>query len=158
MDSELAWQQRAVVWYWQEEEQKADTALQSLMRRSLTKNRIIRLKADIDNVFKAGKRYSLSCFKLFVTTNDLSYSRLIVIPARHYGNSVQRNLIRRQVKEIWRVNQEMFLSGLDFAVIVYPMHEKELSFEEKQEKILELFKKGGCMKPESCVSENAIRS
>ena len=158
MDSELVWQQRAVVWYWQEEEQKADTALQSLMRRSLTKNRIIRLKADIDNVFKAGKRYSLSCFKLFVASNDLAYSRIIVIPAKHYGNSVQRNLIRRQIKEIWRINQEKIADGLDFAVIVYPMHDRTLSYEEKQAMILELFRKGGCIKPEACVSDDTIRS
>ena len=158
MDSELAWQQRAVVWYWQEEEQKADTALQSLMRRSLTKNRIIRLKADIDNVFKAGKRYSLSCFKLFVASNDLAYSRIIVIPARHYGNSVQRNLIRRQIKEIWRTNQDKFAEGLDFAVIVYPMHDRTLSYEEKQAMILELFGKGGCIKQQDGASDDRIRS
>ncbi len=158
MDSELAWQQRAVVWYWQEEEQKADTALQSLMRRSLTKNRIIRLKADIDNVFKAGKRYSLSCFKLFVASNDLAYSRIIVIPARHYGNSVQRNLIRRQIKEIWRTNQDKFAEGLDFAVIVYPMHDRTLSYEEKKAMILELFGKGGCIKQQDGASDDRIRS
>ena len=113
------------------------------MRRSLTKKQIIRLKADIDNIFKAGKRYSLSCFKLFVAQNDLPYSRLIVIPARHYGNSVQRNLIRRQIKEIWRVNQERILSGLDFAVVVYPTHEKTLTFGEKEDIVLGLLRKSG---------------
>ena len=128
------------------------------MRRSLTKNRIIRLKADIDNVFKAGKRYSLSCFKLFVASNDLVYSRIIVIPARHYGNSVQRNLIRRQIKEIWRTNQDRIADGLDFAVIVYPKHEKTLSYEEKEALILDLFRKGGCIKPEYAASEESIRS
>ena len=145
MDSELAWQQRAVVWYWQEEEQKADTALQSLMRRSLTKNRIIRLKADIDNVFKAGKRYTSSCFTLLVADNSLSYSRIIVIPVKHYGNSVQRNHIRRQVKEIWRVNQERFSKGRDFAVVVRPMQEKSLTFQEKETLLLELFRKSGTL-------------
>ena len=128
------------------------------MRRSLTKNRIIRLKADIDNVFKAGKRYSLSCFKLFVASNDLAYSRIIVIPARHYGNSVQRNLIRRQIKEIWRTNQDKFAEGLDFAVIVYPMHDRTLSYEEKQAMILELFGKSGCIKQQDSASDDRIRS
>ena len=113
------------------------------MRRSLTKNQIIRLKADIDNVFKAGKRYSLSCFTLLVADNNLSYSRIIVIPVKHYGNSVQRNHIRRQVKEIWRMNQDKFAQGRDFAVVVRPMHEKELSFEEKENTLFDLFRKSG---------------
>ena len=97
------------------------------MRRSLTKNQIIRNKAEINNVFETGKKYSLSCFKLCVANNNLGYSRVIVIPARHYGNSVQRNLIRSQVKEIWRTNQEKIVSGMDFAVIVYPTHDKVIS-------------------------------
>ncbi len=115
------------------------------MRRSLTKNQIIRNKADIDNVMKAGKRESLSCFKLSVVKNDLPYSRLIVIPARHYGNSVQRNKIRRQIKEIWRTNQERFLSGLDFAVVVYHSRDKELTFNDKKELILDLFRRSGSL-------------
>lgn len=143
MDSELVWQQRADVWYWPEEELRADTVLPSLMRKSLTKKQIIRLKADIDNVFKAGKRFSLSCFKLYVCENDLSYSRLIVIPARHYGNSVQRNLIRRQVKEIWRTNQERIKEGLDMVVIVYPG--KDLDYEEKEGTLLDLFMKSSSL-------------
>ena len=143
MDSELVWQQRADVWYWAEEELRAETVLPSLMRKSLTKKRIIRLKADIDNVFKAGKRFSLSCFKLYVCENNLSYSRLIVIPARHYGNSVQRNLIRRQVKEIWRTNQERIKEGLDMVVIVY--QGKDLDYEEKEGTLLDLFMKSSSL-------------
>ena len=143
MDSELVWQQRVDVWYWQEEELRVDIASPSLMRKSLTKKQIIRLKADIDNVFKAGRKFSLSCFKLYVCDNDLPYSRIIVIPARHYGNSVQRNLIRRQVKEIWRTNQEKIKTGLDMVVIVYPG--KALDYEEKEELLLKLFIKSSSL-------------
>ncbi len=113
------------------------------MKRSLTKNQIIRFKADIDNLFKAGKRYSLSCFKLYVVTNNFGYSRMIVIPAKHYGNSVQRNLIRRQVKEIWRLNQEKIKKGLDMAIVVYPG--KELAYEEKEHTLFNLFEKGNAL-------------
>ena len=109
------------------------------MRRSLTDKQIIRLKTDIDRVFKAGKRKSLSCFKVFSAANDFSYSRFIVIPVRHYGNSVRRNHIRRQVKEIWRLNQEKVPQGFDYAIIVYP--DSALSFREKEELLLSLIDK-----------------
>lgn len=127
----------------QEEEQKADTVSQFLMRKSLTKNQIIRLKTDIDKAFKAGKRYSLSCFKLSVAENNLSYSRLIVIPVRHYGNSVQRNHIRRQIKEIWRVNQDKIRSGIDCVFIVYPG--TDLSYDQKENIIFSLLQKSGSL-------------
>lgn len=128
-------------WCWLEEEQRVDIVSQFLMRKSLTKKQLIKTKADIDNVMKAGKSSSLSCFKLFVVENNLPYSRIIVIPVRHYGNSVQRNKIRRQIKEIWRTNQELFKVGLDFAVVV--RKGKELAFSEKKEMILDLFRKSG---------------
>ncbi len=113
------------------------------MKRSLTKKQIIRFKADIDNIFKAGKRYSLSCFKLYVVENNLDYSRIIVIPAKHYGNSVQRNLIRRQIKEIWRLKQDKIKKGLDMAIVVYPG--KDLAYEEKENTLLNLFVKSSSL-------------
>jgi len=116
------------------------------MRRSLTKSQIIRRKAEIDNVMEAGKKYRLACFKLSVAENNLPYSRIIVIPARHYGNSVQRNLVRRQIKEIWRTNQERFLPGLDFAVVVYP-DGKSLTFSEKRDNLLTLIERSGSFAP-----------
>ena len=127
-----------------EEEQRADIVSQFLMRRNLTKNQLIRLKTDIEHIFKAGKRYSLSCFKLLVAENSLPYSRIIVIPVRHFGNSVQRNLIRRQIKEIWRLNQEKIKDGLDCAVIVYPDY--DLSYCEKEKIILSLLDKSGSVR------------
>ena len=106
------------------------------MRKSLTKNRIISLKTEIDDLFKAGRKYNLSCFKLLVKENSLPYSRLIVIPVKHYGNSIQRNLIRRQIKEIWRTNQEKIKPGIDCAFIVYP--HSNLTYQDKEKFILKL--------------------
>ena len=68
---------------------------------------------------------------------------MIVIPARHYGNSVQRNLVRRQIKEIWRLNQEKIKPGLDMAIVVYPG--KDLAYEEKENTLLNLFVKSSSL-------------
>lgn len=127
--------------YCQEEELRADTASQFLMRRSLSKSQILRLQTEIDKVFEAGKKYTLSCFKLLVAENNLSYSRFIVIPVKHYGNSIQRNYIRRQVREIWRLNQDKIKSGIDCVFIVYPNN--DLTYQDKQNILLDLLKKSG---------------
>ncbi len=114
------------------------------MRKSLTKKQIIRSKTDIDSLFKAGKKYSSSCFKLLVRENSLPYSRLIVIPVRHFGNSVRRNKIRRQIKEIWRLNQEKILPGLDCAFIVYT--DSDLSYIKKEEILIDLLNRSGSLR------------
>ncbi|MFA6844434.1 MAG: ribonuclease P protein component [Sphaerochaetaceae bacterium] len=90
------------------------------MRKSLTKKEIVKYQPEINRIFKAGKTNSYHGLKLVVSKNQLDWSRVIVIPVRHYGTAVQRNRIRRQVKEIWRNEKERLASGYDFAFVVYP--------------------------------------
>lgn len=90
------------------------------MRKSLSKLEILKKKSEIDNAFKLGKSASRRGIKLIVAPNQLNYNRIIVIPIKHYGNSVERNRIRRRIKEIWRKEKEKFISGNDFIFLVYP--------------------------------------
>ena len=62
-----------------------------------------------------------------VIENSFCYDRIIVIPARKYGNSVKRNKIRRQMKELFRLYPERVMfdeenptTGHDIALVVYP--------------------------------------
>lgn len=90
------------------------------MRKNLTKREIIRKKPDIDKVFRRGQSVSCRGMKLITAPNGLEFSRIIVIPVKHYGNSVERNRIRRQIKEFWRCSKEYLMSGFDFVFLVYP--------------------------------------
>jgi len=65
-------------------------------------------------------------------------NRIIVIPVKHYGNAVQRNTIRRQIKEIWRNEKNRFIAGFDFAFVVYP--KKAVSHEQQKEELTRLFR------------------
>lgn len=110
-----------------EEEQRADIALPSAMRRSLTKTEILRKKDDIDRIFKYGDNCSCLGMRLISLKNSLGYDRFIVIPAKHYGRAVDRNLLRRRAKEIFRnyhgrhPYQECTTETTkDYVLIVYP--------------------------------------
>ena len=55
------------------------------------------------------------------------FDRFIIIPAKHYGRAVDRNLLRRRAKEIFRCYDKRISSsepvegkGHDLALIVYP--------------------------------------
>ena len=127
MDSALEWLQRADARSLLEEEQRADIALPSAMRRSLTKTELLRKKDDIDRIFKYGDKYSCLGMRLISLKSSLGYDRLIVIPAKHYGRAVDRNLLRRRAKEIFRnyhgrhPYQECTTETTkDYVLIVYP--------------------------------------
>lgn len=108
------------------------------MRRNLTKREIVKKKPEIDKIFLSGTTYSCPGIKLRIAKNLLGLNRIIVIPVKHYGNAVQRNRIRRQIKEIWRLEKNDFISGFDFAFVVYPR--KAVSHEQQKEHITRLFK------------------
>ena len=127
MDSALEWLQRADARSLLEEEQRADIALPSAMRRSLTKTELLRKKDDIDRIFKYGDKYSCLGMRLISLKNSLGYDRFIIIPAKHYGRAVDRNLLRRRAKEIFRnyhgrhPYQECTTETTkDYVLIVYP--------------------------------------
>ena len=107
------------------------------MRKSLTKREIVKKKPEIDTIFKTGKSYSCYGVRLRIAPNSLSWNRIIVIPVKHYGNAIQRNTIRRQIKEIWRNEKNHFISGFDFAFVVYP--KKAESHEQQKEELTRLF-------------------
>ncbi len=111
------------------------------MRRNLTKIEIVRKKPEIDAIFRDGKKFSCSWMRLIVAENECEFSRIVVIPVRHYGNSVQRNRIRRQIKEIWRNEKPNLLPGFDFAFVVYP--KKVLDYETQRKQLLQLFSQAG---------------
>lgn len=97
------------------------------MRRSLTKKDILRKKQDIDRVFRSGRKATGRGMRLLMAENGLTYDRFIVIPAKHYGNAVERNLVRRRLKEVFRLWPGRLMSGeneaadgRDIALVVYP--------------------------------------
>ncbi len=97
------------------------------MRRSLSKKEILRNKKDIDRIFRQGKHFTCKGMRLVIIDNSLGFDRFIVIPAKKYGNSVERNRLRRRMKEIFRLSDRRTPAGCceekkgyDIALVVYP--------------------------------------
>lgn len=116
------------------------------MRKSLTKQEIVKKKPELDAIFRNGRKFSGQGVRLIVAPNGRSVDRVVVIPVRHYGNSVQRNRIKRQVKEIWRLEKPHFRSGFDFAFVVYPG--KAFDHETQRKQLTRLFMQAEVYLPE----------
>lgn len=108
------------------------------MRKSLTRSERVKKKPEIDAIFRNGRKFSAPQLRLLVAPNGLPLNRIVVICVRNYGNSVQRNQIKRQIKEIWRDEKPKFTLGFDFAFVVYPG--KVFDHETKKKQLTKLFK------------------
>ena len=70
-------------------------------------------------VFQAAKKISSQHFGLYLRKNHLDYPRLgIVVAKRNVLKAVARNLIKRIIRERFRLNQ-VKLSGFDVVIVVY---------------------------------------
>ena len=77
------------------------------------------LKKNIEfqNVYKNGKSYANKYFVMYVLKNELNKNRIGISVSKKVGNSVIRHRITRLVRESYRLQEEMFNSGLDIVVI-----------------------------------------
>jgi ribonuclease P protein component len=105
------------------------------------------LKAsEFTRVFKQGRRLSLPEFTLAYrvrqSRDGRSYPpRLGLSVSRKVGDAVRRNLIKRRLREIFRLNQHSLASGCELVVI--PRKEAvELSYQELETRILALLDRG----------------
>ena len=80
----------------------------------------IKCSADFQNLFKNGRRVSVSGAKLFFLPNTLKLLRIGFPLSRKYGNAVQRNASKRYSREAFRSLQAHLNTGYDMLLLVYP--------------------------------------
>lgn len=76
----------------------------------------IRKNSDFKKVYNKGRNYWNRNLILYVRKNDLNYNRVGFSITKKIGNSVNRNLIKRRMKEIYRTQLEL-LEGYDMIFI-----------------------------------------
>lgn len=112
------------------------------MKRNLSKQERIKKSEDIKKIIKQGTCVSCYGIKWFFIPNGLSYSRFAVTLKRGYGNAVERNKVKRQVKEIFRTNKGTIKPGFDMVCLVFP---RKISFQERSDQITLLIKRAGLL-------------
>ncbi|MBR4027407.1 MAG: ribonuclease P protein component [Lachnospiraceae bacterium] len=77
------------------------------------------LKKNIDfqNVYKNGKSYANRYLVMYVLENHLEKNRIGISVSKKVGNSVIRHRITRLIRESYRLQEDVFNSGLDIVVI-----------------------------------------
>ena len=78
---------------------------------SLKKNR------DFKQVYNQGKSYANRYLVMYVLENHTDRNRIGISVSKKVGNSVIRHRITRLIRESYRLQEDMFNSGLDIVVI-----------------------------------------
>lgn len=74
--------------------------------------------SQIKNVFEKRQKISQNSIAVFFYYNGLGYPRLgVVVPKKNIALAVQRNKVKRVIRESFRLNQEKIKN---FDIIVFP--------------------------------------
>ena len=72
---------------------------------------------DFQNVYNKGNSYANRLLVMYVLENHTDKNRLGISVSKKVGNSVIRHHLTRLIREGYRLQEDMFNSGLDIVVI-----------------------------------------
>lgn len=108
------------------------------MRKSHTDSVIsLKNKKDISNIFESGKVKYIDGIGIRIINNEEECNRAVIIPLHGYGNAVQRNKIKRRIREILRQCNIYMDKGYDIAVIIKKT-EQNTNFNQLKNKVMVL--------------------
>ncbi|MEZ3492956.1 MAG: ribonuclease P protein component [Lachnospiraceae bacterium] len=105
----------------------------------------LKQNADFQKVYKEGKSFANKYLVMYVLENRTGQNRLGISVSRKVGNSIVRHRITRLIRESYRLQEDIFNSGLDMVVIARRSAEGK-TFQEIESALLHLGKLHGILK------------
>jgi len=113
-----------------------------------TKKERLHLTRDFKKVYDLGKAYHSKKLVLFVLHTSNSIRRIGFVAGKKVGKAVKRNKVKRLFREVYRLNKNRLISGIDL-VVVAKKDAVEISFKDIEKELMSLFKKAGLIKGEN---------
>ncbi len=104
----------------------------------MKKKYIVKTKEEFNEIIRTTKPYKHKCFNIYIRKSNFNYSRYGISVPKKYGIAVQRNKIKRQLKEIIDSNQYLFKKNTDYIIIVRDSI-KSKEYNEIEKLIQEIF-------------------
>ena len=100
------------------------------MAATLSKSERLCGKKAIAGLMEHGKGGVAGCLRYkFLRAGEADVSRILVsVPKRHFKRAVKRNLLKRRIRESYRLQKDLLPAGMDIAFIY--VSREVLPFEE----------------------------
>lgn len=112
--------------------------------QKLRKKERLKYSRNFKRAFEKGKRVISSYFVIIYVENDLEYNRISTVVKKDFGKAIQRNKVKRYIREIYRTNKKDFPLGYDFVFIPRKSlsdNFDKISYAEIEEVILSMVKR-----------------
>ena len=121
---------------------KGQSQTYSLSSNQAMKTAVLRDNRDFQRLYHRGKKCVSGMFAVYYRQNGIPQTRIGITAGKKLGCAVERNRIRRQIREIIRLSPEALSPGYDI-VIVARSRAIGKAWRDQQEDLLGLLKSGG---------------
>ena len=83
----------------------------------LRKEERLRRKGDFETIAKEGARKHTKNFLIIARKNDRGFSRLGAVTSKRLGNAVERNRVKRLMREFFRRNKDRLPPSTDYVIV-----------------------------------------
>lgn len=108
-----------------------------MIRLSMKKSESLKKNRDFQNVYRTGVSFANRLLVMYVKENKTETNRIGISVSKKVGNSVIRHHLARLIRESYRLQEDMFDSGLDIVVVVR-VAAKEAKYREIESALLHL--------------------
>jgi ribonuclease P protein component len=114
---------------------------------SYPKNEKLKSRKTINSLFSEGKTVSKYPLRLVYKEtsfeDDVPLKIGVSVSKKHFKNAVDRNYFKRVLRECYRLNKHLLIENLDknFAMLFFYQTKERLSYDEINEKTIQLFEK-----------------
>ena len=85
---------------------------------SFNRKERIKKRADFLSIYKNGQNFETRHFRITVIANKREFRRLGLSVSKKTGGAVQRNYVKRRLREYFRLNKELFPINSDIIITV----------------------------------------
>jgi ribonuclease P protein component len=107
-------------------------------KQSFTKRDRIRSKSDFERLKKSGVRLTDGVLLLVVQPTELGFPRLGIAVPKRVGGAVERNRMKRLIRETFRLNRDSLPGSIDLLVVVRRAPDDPPTLDEFRRRILSL--------------------
>ena len=97
----------------------------------------LKKNTDFRRVYNKGSSHSNNLLVMYVLPNNKEENRLGISVSKKVGNSVVRHRITRLIREVYRLREDTFNSGLD-VVVIARVSAKGISYHQVESSLLHL--------------------
>jgi ribonuclease P protein component len=97
----------------------------------------IRKKKEFLEIMATGQKRQTTHFIIYLKPNSKSFSRLGITVSRRVGEAVQRNRIKRLLREFFRVHKQRLPQTCDF-IIIAKKGANQLSYHQLKRELIKL--------------------